>query len=156
MPQYTPEGYEKDRAVLGLLGDLAREKNATMAQISLAWMLCKKPWIIPIPGSRKPERLRENLGAVEVELTAEEIARIDAALDGMDLAVFGGHARAWGPARVQGAVTSGRQNAVFWAAPTCAWARRIRGRHPCARRLDIFLTWSRLQGLRCPRQLTVE
>lgn len=94
MPQYTPEGYEKDRAVLGLLGDLAREKNATMAQISLAWMLCKKPWIIPIPGSRKPERLRENLGAAQVSLTAGEVARIDAALDGMDLAVFGGHARA--------------------------------------------------------------
>lgn len=94
MPQYTPEGYEKDRAVLGLLGDLAREKNATMAQISLAWMLCKKPWIIPIPGSRKPERLRENLEAAQVTLTAEEVARIDAALDGMDLAVFGGHARA--------------------------------------------------------------
>ena len=94
MPQYTPEGYEKDRAVLGLLGDLAREKNATMAQISLAWMLCKKPWIIPIPGSRKPERLRENLEAAQVSLAAEEVARIDAALDGMDLAVFGGHARA--------------------------------------------------------------
>lgn len=94
MPQYTPEGYEKDRAVLGLLGDLAREKNATMAQISLAWMLCKKPWIIPIPGSRKPERLRENLEAAQVSLTAEEVARIDAALDGMNLAVFGGHARA--------------------------------------------------------------
>lgn len=94
MPQYTPEGYEKNRAVLGLLGDLARERNATMAQISLAWMLCKKPWIIPIPGSRKPERLRENLGAAQVTLTAEEVARIDAALDGMDLAVFGGHARA--------------------------------------------------------------
>lgn len=73
---------------------LARERNATMAQISLAWMLCKKPWIIPIPGSRKPERLRENLGAAQVTLTAEEVARIDAALDGMDLAVFGGHARA--------------------------------------------------------------
>lgn len=94
MPQYTPKGYEKDRAVLGLLGDLAREKNATMAQISLAWMLCKKPWIIPIPGSRKPERLRENLEAAQVSLTAEEVARIDAAPDGMDLAVFGGHARA--------------------------------------------------------------
>ena len=94
MPQYTPEGYEKDRAALGLLGDLACERNATMAQISLAWMLCKKPWIIPIPGSRKPERLRENLGAAQVTLTAEEVARIDAALDGMDLAVFGGHARA--------------------------------------------------------------
>lgn len=94
MPQYTPEDYEKDRAVLGFLGDLAREKNATMAQISLAWMLCKKPWIIPIPGSRKPERLRENLEAAQVSLTAEEVARIDAALDGVDLAVFGGHARA--------------------------------------------------------------
>lgn len=68
MPQYTPEGYERDRAVLGLLGDLAREKNATMAQISLAWMLCKKPWIIPIPGSRKPERLQENLGAPRYRL----------------------------------------------------------------------------------------
>lgn len=65
-----------------------------MAQISLAWMLCKKPWIIPILGSRKPERLRENLGAAQVSLTAEEVARIDAAFDGMDLAVFGGHARA--------------------------------------------------------------
>ena len=65
-----------------------------MAQISLAWMLCKKPWIIPIPGSRKPERLRENLEAAQVSLTAEEVACIDAAPDGMDLAVFGGHARA--------------------------------------------------------------
>lgn len=91
MPQYTAEGYEKDRAVLDLIDGLAREKGATMAQISLAWMLCKKPWIVPIPGSRKLERLRENLGAAEVELSAEEVARIDAALDGMDLAVFGGH-----------------------------------------------------------------
>lgn len=54
MPQYTPKGYEKDRAVLGLLGDLAREKNATMAQISLAWMLCKKPWIIPFRAAASP------------------------------------------------------------------------------------------------------
>lgn len=91
MPQYTAEGYEKDRAVLDLIGGLAREKGATMAQISLAWMLCKKPWIVPIPGSRKPERLRENLGAARVELTADEVARIDRALDSMDLSVFGGH-----------------------------------------------------------------
>ena len=94
MPQYTEEGYEKDRAVLDLIGEIADERGATMAQVSLAWMLCKKPWIVPIPGSRKPERLRENLGAAQVELAAEEVARIDAALDSMDLAVFGGHAAA--------------------------------------------------------------
>lgn len=92
MPQYTEEGYERDRAALDLVRALADEKGATPAQISLAWMLCKKPWIVPIPGSRKPERLRENLEAARVELSAEEVARIDRALDGMDLAVFGGHA----------------------------------------------------------------
>lgn len=91
MPQYTEEGYEKDRAVLDLISGIAKEKDATLAQISLVWMLCKKPWIIPIPGSRKPERLRENFGAASVELAADEVARIDQALDGMDLAVFGGH-----------------------------------------------------------------
>ena len=94
MPQYTAEGYEKDRAVLDLIQGIADEKGATLAQVSLAWMLCKKPWIVPIPGSRKPERLRENLGAADVALAADEVAAIDRALDGMDLAVFGGHARA--------------------------------------------------------------
>ncbi len=93
MPQYTQEGYERDRAVLDLIQGIAEQKGATLAQISMAWMLCKKPWIIPIPGSRKPRRLRENLGAASVKLTAKEVAAIDAALDGMDLAVFGGHAR---------------------------------------------------------------
>lgn len=92
MPQYTEEGYERDRAALDLVRTMAAEKNATPAQISLAWMLCKKPWIVPIPGSRKPERLRENLEAARAELSAEEVARIDRTLDGMDLAVFGGHA----------------------------------------------------------------
>ena len=91
MPQYTEEGYEKNRAVLGLLGDIAREHGATMAQVSLAWMLCRNPRIVPIPGSRKPERLRENLASRDVVLSPEEVARIDIALDGMDLAVFGGH-----------------------------------------------------------------
>lgn len=91
MPQYTQEGYERDQAVLDLLAGIAEDKGATLAQVSLAWMLAKKPWIVPIPGSRKPERLRENLGAADVELSAEEVARIDEALDGMDLAVFGGH-----------------------------------------------------------------
>lgn len=90
MPQYTPEGFEKSRALLELLAGLAKEKGATPAQISMAWMLCKKPYIVPIPGSRKPERLLENLGAGEIELTKEEIRTIDAALDGMELPVFGG------------------------------------------------------------------
>ncbi|WP_455137734.1 aldo/keto reductase [Thermophilibacter sp.] len=92
MPQYTEEGYERDRGVLDLLAELAAEKGATMAQVSLAWMLCKRPLIVPIPGSRRPERLRENLAAADVVLSPDEVTRIDAALDGMDLAVFGGHA----------------------------------------------------------------
>ena len=91
MPQYTEEGYARNHAVLDLIGQLAADKGATMAQVSLAWMLCKKPWIIPIPGSRKPERLRENFGAARVELSRDEVARIDEALGHMDLAVFGGH-----------------------------------------------------------------
>ena len=92
MPQYTAEGMEKGRELLDLLNTLASEKNATPAQLSLAWMLGKKDYIIPIPGSRKVERLRENLGSANVELTSAEIADIDTRLDGMDFLVFGGHA----------------------------------------------------------------
>jgi aryl-alcohol dehydrogenase-like predicted oxidoreductase len=91
MPQYTEEGYAKAKGLLELLNRLAQEKNATSAQISLAWMICKKPYIIPIPGSRKPERLRENLAAGEITLTAAEIADIDCRLDDMEFDVFGGH-----------------------------------------------------------------
>lgn len=91
MPQYTAEGFEKGQELLDLLNELAEEKQATPAQISLAWMLCKKPFIIPIPGSRKPERLKENFGAAEIILTAEEIAAIDKKLDTMTIPVFGGH-----------------------------------------------------------------
>lgn len=92
MPQYTAEGMEKGRELLELLDVMAKEKNATPAQLSLAWMLGKKEYIIPIPGSRKVERLKENLGSADVELTPAEIADIDARLDGMDFLVFGGHA----------------------------------------------------------------
>ncbi len=91
MPQYTAEGFEKSRELLELLHDLAEEKGATPAQISLAWMLCKKPFIIPIPGSRKTERLKENIGAAEILLTEQEIAAIDGRLNRMELPVFGGH-----------------------------------------------------------------
>lgn len=91
MPQYTEEGYERSRELLALLEQLAQEKGATQGQISLAWMLGKKPYIVPIPGSRKEKRLAENLGAAEVGLTPEEIQKIDSKLDKMNLLVFGGH-----------------------------------------------------------------
>lgn len=91
MPQYTEEGYKKAKALLELLTGMAEEKQATMGQLSLAWMICKKPYIVPIPGSRKPERLRENFEAGNIVLTKEEISRIDAKLETMDFAVFGGH-----------------------------------------------------------------
>lgn len=91
MPQYSPEGIEKSRALMEMLHAMAEKKQATPAQLSMAWMMCKKDYIVPIPGSRKIERLKENAGAADVILTAEEVARIDAALDQMDFIVFGGH-----------------------------------------------------------------
>ncbi len=70
---------------------LAVQRHATPAQISLAWMLCKKPWIVPIPGSRKTERMWENAGAADVVLTNEEVAAIDQTLRSIPMsAVFGG------------------------------------------------------------------
>jgi aryl-alcohol dehydrogenase-like predicted oxidoreductase len=92
MPQYTEEGYAKAKALLDLLRSMADEKGCTMGQLSLAWMINKEPHVIPIPGTRKLERLRENFGAANVAITAEEIASIDAKLDTMTFDVFGGHA----------------------------------------------------------------
>ena len=93
MPQFTPEAAEQNRALLELLRDLAERKRATPAQISLAWMLCKKPYIVPIPGSRKVERMRENAGAAEVVLSPAEVEALDKALDTIPMsAVFGGTA----------------------------------------------------------------
>ena len=91
MPQYTKEGFDRSRELLELLNELAKRKDATPAQLSLAWMLCRKPFIIPIPGSRKTERLQENLRASEIVLTVEEISMIDSLLDKTDFLVFGGH-----------------------------------------------------------------
>lgn len=91
MPQYQPENIERNRELLELLRHTAEEKNATPAQISLAWMLCKKPYIVPIPGTRKPERLTKNLRAAEVELSDAEVAALDAALDRIPMSeVYGG------------------------------------------------------------------
>ena len=91
MPQFTEKGVEQNSELLSLLNRLAEEKNATPAQISLAWMMCKKPYIVPIPGSRKPDRLKENSDAANIVLSDGEIAGIDKALDKMEMsAVFGG------------------------------------------------------------------
>lgn len=93
MPQFTPGAAEENRALLELLRNLAKRKHATPAQISLSWMLCKKPYIVPIPGSRKVERMRENAGAAEVVLSPGEVETVDKALDTIPMsAVFGGTA----------------------------------------------------------------
>ena len=91
MPQFSSEGVEQNQELLALLHRIADEKNATPAQISLAWMLCKKPYLVPIPGSRKIERMKENADAADVELTAEEVNALDDALNAMEMSeVFGG------------------------------------------------------------------
>lgn len=91
MPQFTLEAAEENRELLQTLRNLAEEKHATPAQISLSWMLCKKPYIVPIPGSRKEERMRENAGAAEVVLSPAEVEALDKTLDTIPMsAVFGG------------------------------------------------------------------
>lgn len=91
MPQFTSEGIEKNQELLLLLHRIAEEKQATPAQISLAWMLCKKPYIVPIPGTRKRLRLIENGKAAEIVLMPQEVEALDKALDEMEMSeVFGG------------------------------------------------------------------
>lgn len=91
MPQFTAEAVDKNRELLALLQETADKKGATSGQISLAWMLCKKPWIVPIPGTRREERLKENAGAAEVKLSAAEVEVLDRALDAVPMSeVFGG------------------------------------------------------------------
>ena len=92
MPQFSKEGVEQNHDLLALIENTAKEKDATPAQISLAWMLAKRPYIVPIPGSRKESRIRENLKAADIHLTKEEVSRIDSALEHMTMSqVFGGH-----------------------------------------------------------------
>ena len=91
MPQFQPENIDRNHDLLTLLQKLAEQNNATPAQISLAWMLCKKPYLVPIPGTRRLSRLLENAGAADVTLSAEEVSDIDEALNGMEMSeVFGG------------------------------------------------------------------
>lgn len=77
VPRFTPEARKANQALVDLLGKVAAEKKATPAQIALAWLLARKPWIVPIPGTTKMHRLEENLGAATVELTAGDLAEID-------------------------------------------------------------------------------
>ncbi|PWB72734.1 aldo/keto reductase [candidate division GN15 bacterium] len=79
LPRFTPEARKANQALVTLLGKIAQRKNSTPAQIALAWLLAQKSWIVPIPGTRKRERLEENIGAVAVELTAEDLREIDQA-----------------------------------------------------------------------------
>jgi aryl-alcohol dehydrogenase-like predicted oxidoreductase len=79
-PRFTPEAIRANRVVVDLLEQIASKKGATPAQIALAWLLAQKPWIVPIPGSRKLERLEENIGAVAVELTSEDLREIENAM----------------------------------------------------------------------------
>jgi aryl-alcohol dehydrogenase-like predicted oxidoreductase len=79
VPRFTPEARKANQTVVDLLKRIAGQKNATPAQIALAWLLAQKPWIVPIPGTTKLHRLEENIGAVSVELTSEDLHEIDAA-----------------------------------------------------------------------------
>ena len=79
LPRFTPEARKANQALVDLLGRIGAGKQATPAQIALAWLLAKKPWIVPIPGTTKLHRLEENLGAAAIDLTAEDLRQIDAA-----------------------------------------------------------------------------
>ena len=78
-PRFSPEALKANRALVDLIASFAAKKNATSAQIALAWLLAQKPWIVPIPGTAKLQRLEENIGAVDVELTPDDLRELDAA-----------------------------------------------------------------------------
>jgi aryl-alcohol dehydrogenase-like predicted oxidoreductase len=79
LPRFTAEARKANQTLVALLGGIAADKKATPAQIALAWLLAQKPWIVPIPGTTKLQRLEENLGALKVELSAEDLRGIDSA-----------------------------------------------------------------------------
>ncbi|HZL49734.1 MAG TPA: aldo/keto reductase [Terracidiphilus sp.] len=79
IPRFTPEARVVNQALVDLLGEIGKQKKATPAQIALAWLLAQKPWIVPIPGTTKLHRLEENIGAVAIELSADDLAQIESA-----------------------------------------------------------------------------
>lgn len=80
MPRFTPEARKANEAMVTLLREITALKNRTAAQIALAWLLSRKPWIVPIPGTTKLHRLEENIGAAEVTLSSNDLRAIDDAL----------------------------------------------------------------------------
>jgi aryl-alcohol dehydrogenase-like predicted oxidoreductase len=80
VPRFTPEARKANQALVDLLGEIAARKQATPAQIALAWLLAQKPWIVPIPGTTKLHRLEENIGAAAIELTPDDLRDIDSAV----------------------------------------------------------------------------
>jgi len=85
LPRFTPEARKANQALVDLLHEMAKRKNATPAQIALAWLLAQKPWIVPIPGTTKLKRLEENIGAAEIELTADDLRDIENAASQINL-----------------------------------------------------------------------
>jgi aryl-alcohol dehydrogenase-like predicted oxidoreductase len=79
LPRFTPEARKANQALVDLLAEIAKRKNATAAQVSLAWLLAQKPWIVPIPGTTKLKRLEENIGAAEIEFTSNDLDEIESA-----------------------------------------------------------------------------
>jgi len=85
MPRFTPEALTANREMVDLLDRVARRKGATPAQMALAWLLAQKPWVVPIPGTRKLSRLEENMGAADIEMSAAELAELDAAAAAIEI-----------------------------------------------------------------------
>jgi len=85
VPRFSPEARKANQALVDLIGKFAEQKNATPAQIALAWVLAQKPWIVPIPGTTKLHRLEENIGAVDVEFTPDDLREIDTATSQIDV-----------------------------------------------------------------------
>jgi aryl-alcohol dehydrogenase-like predicted oxidoreductase len=83
IPRFTPEARKANQVVVDLLAGIAAQKNATAAQVALAWLLAQKPWIVPIPGTSKQHRLMENVGGADVQLTDGDLRRIETALSGI-------------------------------------------------------------------------
>ncbi|AKB31023.1 Aldo-keto reductase [Methanosarcina siciliae HI350] len=86
LTRFLSENIDANQVLLDLIGKIAETKNATPAQIALAWILAQKPWVIPIPGTRKLERLEENIAAADVELTEEELAMLNETLSKIKIA----------------------------------------------------------------------
>jgi aryl-alcohol dehydrogenase-like predicted oxidoreductase len=85
VPRFTTEARQANQSLVDVLTNIARTKKTTPAQLALAWLLSRKPWIVPIPGTTKLHRLDENLGAVALALSAEDLREIEAAADGVEV-----------------------------------------------------------------------